>query len=176
MRIPKNFNPRPHTGATGDPSQQADILQFQSTPPYGGDLHYVQTYCDKVISIHAPIRGRRARSRPADIAANFNPRPHTGATDKRQTCQDNTAFQSTPPYGGDPGSSGTGRSGTDFNPRPHTGATFVIWSRISIMMISIHAPIRGRHTKGGSLDLTVYFNPRPHTGATRPVICRWWGR
>ena len=118
------FNPRPHTGAT-----------HTLRPPF----------CRDQISIHAPIRGRRqmsvrvsrdagfqstppyggdataAAARPC--SADFNPRPHTGATwgeisqmvlygisihapirGRRLRAKTNKArapFQSTPPYGGD---------------------------------------------------------------------------
>ena len=97
-----DFNPRPHTGAT--PAVHADVL------------------CPR-ISIHAPIRGRRAvepyglPGPHISIHAPIRGRRHHG-----QRMAFPSGFQSTPPYGGDGG-------------EPY---------RFKVTTISIHAPIRGR--------------------------------
>ena len=97
-----NFNPRPLAGATVPVVCEDLLMTFQSTPPCGGDgagfpsmfpepdfnprplagatAHYALTTVDPPISIHAPLRGRRAcYNRRSEIAE----------------------FQSTPPCGGD---------------------------------------------------------------------------
>ena len=75
-----NFNPRPHAGATGmipefkgrraisihAPMRGRPklygavfiVVEFQSTPPCGGDLAQVPDFFHPTISIHAPMRGR----------------------------------------------------------------------------------------------------------------------
>ena len=141
-------------------------MLFQSTPPYGGD----SCLC-----------------RVVRCCCNFNPRPHTGATEMSDIPHPVVKFQSTLPYGGDanavafndgfdisihapirgrrglwPGS----RGGPDFNPRPHTGATLCQFFLFFSLLISIHAPIRGRLLFLWDMEMTRYFNPRPHTGAT----------
>ena len=162
-----NFNPRPHTGATGPErgphglrgiSIHAPIrgrrpggmfainaARFQSTPPYGGD---------------------RPGSGTCGTPTHFNPRPHTGATEKNAGPQANTAFQSTPPYGGDKALFNLAASALNFNPRPHTGATQLVAELKRYRLISIHAPIRGRPEETVQRAEIPDFNPRPHTGAT----------
>ena len=76
----RNFNPRPHTGATYNGEFTVKTQLFQSTPPYGGDGPPFGLELGGFISIHAPIRGR--------------PAPYCQRNQWKQ-------FQSTPPYGGD---------------------------------------------------------------------------
>ena len=98
----RDFNPRPHTGATLNPRN-------------------LMLLCN--ISIHAPIRGRPRPSQCIGRSVNFNPRPHTGATSNTakflaankisihapirgrpsytKQLMARSIFQSTPPYGGD---------------------------------------------------------------------------
>ena len=120
----RNFNPRPHAGATADaPVGDAPCL-FQSTPPCGGDVKRAGQSQRLEISIHAPMRGRRGSD--------------------RRPCH-RWAFQSTPPCGGDDvapcgpvavysisiHAPMRGRlqiphliiTADNFNPRPHAGAT-----------------------------------------------------
>ena len=121
-------------------------MPFQSTPPYGGDT------CDQT------------NETPG---SDFNPRPHTGATQRIMAWGSSAeisihapirgrlkrfsfsfmalAFQSTPPYGGDYMILKKDGRCYDFNPRPHTGAT-------------------NTHDIKSFFDFN--FNPRPHTGAT----------
>ena len=75
-----DFNPRPLAGATFDALLGGDDVQFQSTPPCGGDQGDAYAALVAGISIHAPLRGR-----PDSI------------TDIAQF----VLFQSTPPCGGD---------------------------------------------------------------------------
>ena len=120
-----DFNPRPHTGATGHPGKRPRVRR---------------------ISIHAPIRGRREGPVVACGYLRFQSTPPYGG-DRSQSpgWRWGCGFQSTPPYGGDP-QSRPGRwtlaisihapirgrrlrpdhcpSVAYFNPRPHTGATW----------------------------------------------------
>ena len=75
------FNPHPRMGATPRTSPKPSLMIiFQSTPPYGGDIHFCGSFFRIPISIHAPMRGRRKVK---------------GATVWPYQ------FQSTPPCGGD---------------------------------------------------------------------------
>ena len=141
-----DFNPRPHAGATksgrlkvfrigkfqstppcgGDttscPGPTKKSL-FQSTPPCGGDADHSRTRDRGVISIHAPMRGRRSRWQVNLTLANFNPRPHAGATTGVDLLLCPRPFQSTPPCGGDLVKCPVVGGLENFNPRPHAGAT-----------------------------------------------------
>ena len=75
---------------------------FQSTPPCGGDHKRPDSLIHLLISIHAPMRGRRLTSGSLSLS---------------------NLFQSTPPCGGDPSFWGCSRMSRYFNPRPHAGAT-----------------------------------------------------
>ena len=59
-------------------------------------------YLDRDVSIHAPVRERRARLLPSNRRNSFNPRPRKGATDLASLCV--SAY-------------------LRFNPRPRKGAT-----------------------------------------------------
>ena len=140
----QRFNPRTHTGATANFWEDDCYEQFQSTHPYG---------CD----VHRPMSLRALRC--------FNPRTHTGATLMSLVVSMSPLFQSTHPYGCDDygltnimadGFQSTHPYGCDhsdsscllwtpgFNPRTHTGATGV----------NVHC------------GCYAGFNPRTHTGAT----------
>ena len=146
-----DFNPRPHTGATLMAISSGHLSQFQSTPPYGGDTRIVHdTTKEKAfqstppyggdvldgvrvrydqISIHAPIRGRHFRHQSGDLGVNFNPRPHTGATDQDDdTDMEHIISIHAPIRGRPPYASATAWCCGDFNPRPHTGATSAWWA------------------------------------------------
>ena len=77
-------------------------MEFQSTPPCGGDVITILQVCFPGISIHAPLRGRLV-----GVLAKLS-------------C---ILFQSTPPCGGDVSTSSMSDWVTDFNPRPLAGAT-----------------------------------------------------
>ena len=185
-----NFNPRPLAGAT--PAVHADVLcpgisihaplrgrpppgwaealviEFQSTPPCGGDQQvWIPSNRRYPISIHAPLRGRPAGMDTVQSAvSDFNPRPLAGATGiilRRWSgvtisihaplrgrhggvliVYNTDKFQSTPPCGGD-------------NTPVH--ARF-------FRHISIHAPLRGRLCYPENSFEDFDFNPRPLAGAT----------
>ena len=119
------FNPRPLAGAT--------------IRVVDGPLFYL-------ISIHAPLRGRRQTSTPGAGLRNFNPRPLAGAT-----CYMKNKFQRHP----------------HFNPRPLAGATNPPTADDKQAFISIHAPLRGRLEVQSSTEAGFNFNPRPLAGATK---------
>ena len=75
--------------------------KFQSTPPCGGDREQGVRVLRGGISIHAPLRGRRDVSITIYIDTYFNPRPLAGATHFAPGFPRFSAFQSTPPCGGD---------------------------------------------------------------------------
>ena len=141
-----NFNPRPHTGATGTACKADTYVgisihapirgrlealgdkdasqEFQSTPPYGGDLRTARTHepwpdfnprphtgatrdrqgldGGRKISIHAPIRGRPATSAASALAHLISIHaPIRGRLGPDERIVLVYRFQSTPPYGGD---------------------------------------------------------------------------
>jgi len=96
---------------------------FQSTPPRGGDPGPPEKTIPDTVSIHAPARGRQS-----------------GLQYTLQTAR----FQSTPPRGGDPWWCTATFPAPSFNPRPREGATDVRRARGRGHGVSIHAPARGR--------------------------------
>ena len=57
------------------------MVIFQSTLPYGSDLEAEKALAEQVISIHAPLRERRAAEWIEYMGwFDFNPRSLTGAT------------------------------------------------------------------------------------------------
>ena len=138
------------------------------------------------ISIHAPIRGRRIYHRVYYRLINFNPRPHTGATQAqaqqqalavisihapirgrprpRHSSRPLPLFQSTPPYGGDPRPPVRLKPLSNFNPRPYTGATDGRFRHHAFPSISIHAPIRGRHILLSMRKAEIIFQSTPPYG------------
>ena len=69
----RNFNPRPHAGATTVLAvlRRALIISIHARRMIPANA---------VISIHAPMRGRLQHSQIFSDKENFNPRPHAGAT------------------------------------------------------------------------------------------------
>ena len=140
------FNPRPLAGATCR-KQRAGIcksisihaplrgrpalvpfglppLQFQSTPPCGGDRGKPEPVRNGPYFNPRPLAGATKREFDKNLkAANFNPRPLAGAT----------------PTGG-----WKSRRHGNFNPRPLAGATHFQALLAGYAEISIHAPLRGR--------------------------------
>ena len=163
----------------------SDFMEFQSTPPCGGDLFLFLSQDRMDISIHAPLRGRPIccwlKYRPAD----FNPRPLAGATARKGVPEIIRLFQSTPPCGGDQAERSTfnedkisihaplrGRPffspssilPSDFNPRPLAGATSLSMVWLPFTLISIHAPLRGRRGEMRNNNYTDEFQSTPPCG------------
>ncbi len=97
------------------------------------------------ISIHAPLRGRRMWPPSPRRPKNFNPRPLAGATHSPAGSSLFSSFQSTPPCGGD------------------AAALHLL---AGLFGISIHAPLRGRPAGCRRPSHWLDFNPRPLAGAT----------
>ncbi len=99
-----------------------------------------------MISIHAPLRGRRQRSQSPRV-----PR----------------RFQSTPPCGGDRSGSRPRWWAWNFNPRPLAGATGVLLHAGRNLGNFNPRPLAGATTSQIELKCGFYyFNPRPLAGAT----------
>ena len=120
-----DFNPRPHAGATEGGRVQEPTGQYFNPRPHAG-----ATLADRFgghfgiyISIHAPMRGR------------LRLKTYMPSWPK---------FQSTPPCGGDCRRRGDAPRNRNFNPRPHAGATLSGSAIKRSSEISIHAPMRGR--------------------------------
>ena len=130
-------------------SQQGRL--FQSTPPCGGDgdIVFIKQQ-PEVISIHAPMRGRRKRNGPFPCQVDFNPRPHAGAT--------LLGWKHVVML-------------WHFNPRPHAGATAIFfYSRYPLQYFNPR-PHAGATTNSAVLFHALHdFNPRPHAGATFPQL------
>ena len=146
------------------------LVLFQSTPPCGGDiagavapavLLYFNprplagaTKCHSlghgayVISIHAPLRGRRPGACWPGPSDHFNPRPLAGATCSRVARYFfPNHFNPRPLAGATFKGKNPGAVRKYFNPRPLAGAT--IWHIVGGLRpaISIHAPLRGRRAE-----------------------------
>ena len=146
---PANFNPRPLAGATGTTKIPTRPNGFQSTPPCGGDESRIvfsqrhgnfnprplagATICtgtrdeDLVISIHAPLRGRRGGYSMQTYYDNISIHaPLRGRLVRSARTQARGRFQSTPPCGGDYCPKYRISASAYFNPRPLAGATKVL--------------------------------------------------
>ena len=140
-----NFNPRPLAGAT------------HATELKGGDC---------MISIHAPLRGRRLTFAARGWIRDFNPRPLAGATQSSTILHPSRVisihaplrgrrpgvhdvcfrfdFNPRPLAGATPGDPVPFPERLYFNPRPLAGATSFLLKLAVLVVISIHAPLRGR--------------------------------
>ena len=203
-----DFNPRPLAGATADHFFSFTLDQFQSTPPCGGDFKPSISQCagcyfnprplagatarigalakQYLISIHAPLRGRLARTsislRPLSFqstppcggdpgplkstpkSSNFNPRPLAGATAGYMLSNDQIIFQSTPPCGGDASADLMGNTSSRFQSTPPCGGDVTVMESIKALLISIHAPLRGRPGTAGDRPLQDPFQSTPPCG------------
>ena len=184
-----DFNPRPLAGATGCRFslswlsaisihaplrgrlfclvQALDGLQFQSTPPCGGDIAHDARFVNRVmISIHAPLRGRPVDGNGGIVLPKISIHaPLRGRHQRGLFGISPLLFQSTPPCGGDLDLPAQVAGGPDFNPRPLAGATrrfpettakhsfqstppcggdTAAGTHRRTGSISIHAPLRGR--------------------------------
>ena len=175
MQEPFQSTP-PYGGDGFPPASHSRYRRFQSTPPYGGDFNQYQRLF---------------------IEFDFNPRPHTGATEQLYVVRAGSNISIHAPIRGRRRTGGGVWQGMDFNPRPHTGATSLscsIWMNrvisihapirgrpalddvaVLIAPISIHAPIRGRHLRrqlrqgGGAISIHAPIRGRP--GETLWDIC-----
>ena len=170
-----SFNPRTHTGATPCRLLSACLTSFQSTHPYGCDhsenrigqtvlvsihapIRVRRAFVFRIrklqdVSIHAPIRVRQSSSRSVSSISRFNPRTHTGATSSVCALFWARMFQSTHPYGCDCSPRMTAVRYMSFNPRTHTGATEMGRDSGAHPAVSIHAPIRVRRGFGSFFQL-----------------------
>ena len=145
MRTNGNFNPRPHAGATRAVPSLSMIW---------------------VISIHAPMRGRRQAGEKSTIELIFQSTPPCGGDlpttgqitglpisihapmRGRRVWQDGNGglehFNPRPHAGATIISTLDKPTLSNFNPRPHAGATKVLGMNPEAIKISIHAPMRGR--------------------------------
>ena len=168
-------------------------IDFNPRPLAGATSRVCGNGADRVISIHAPLRGRRDyfckicqmvifQSTPpcgGDDAAgssqcnrpDFNPRPLAGATTSAVHVQTSDLFQSTPPCGGDYAAGSTAPACRDFNPRPLAGATIALLKPCSVVTLFQSTPPCGGDIKiPRSLRQWPHFNPRPLAGATFPDV------
>ena len=163
-----NFNPRPLAGATDLKKVLAWVhCQFQSTPPCGGDIERQEVRQGRLISIHAPLRGRLLKRYGVVVACRISIHaPLRGRLGEIVERYGIIIFQSTPPCGGDCWVGFISLIKSYFNPRPLAGATIPDEMRELFDAISIHAPLRGRLMGADNPDALRDFNPRPLAGAT----------
>ena len=165
-------------GATRCSPVQWPRLQFQSTPPYGGDSTLVVKGMSKSNFNPRPHAGATSwKAESTGFPYDFNPRPHAGAT---WFCGYNCMMKWISIHAPMRGRPETrikkriqeiisihapmrGRLSDNLRERPQAG-------------ISIHAPMRGRRRLPCGGHPASYFNPRPHAGATalRASECRPW--
>ena len=140
-----NFNPRPLAGATALDVSPAEIIEFQSTPPCGGDGHQDGQQPPAYDFNPRPLAG--ATLNPAQISTegkNFNPRPLAGATTSENTFKFSSSISIHAPLRGRLNQLVRLILDKNFNPRPLAGATTGVTGVYRYTLISIHAPLRGR--------------------------------
>ena len=122
--------------------------RFQSTPPWGGELHRNDEfiYEEGLVSIHAPVGGRTDDSapKPAAKAVSIHA-PVGGRTSDTVGTAKRLRFQSTPPWGGEHHTSH--QRDVEFVVSIHApvgGRTNDDPSPLQIHEVSIHAPVGGR--------------------------------
>jgi len=139
------FNPRPRAGATA----RKRCVQVRAgvsihAPARGRRLAFGGPDRAEIVSIHAPARGRHPTPK---IALGMS------------------AFQSTPPRGGDNRRGYLVGKLWRFNPRPRAGATFQsLFFVQSLHLVSIHAPARGRPHRPVIIFSTIKFQSTPPRG------------
>ena len=92
------FNPRPREGATlVSVAPEIVFRRFNPRPREGATTGEIPMDNNEYVSIHAPVKGRRAANQGPAHPGSFNPRPREGAT--FTDCQQLSSywFQSTPP-------------------------------------------------------------------------------
>jgi len=162
-----SFNPRPRAGATKVWSIPAVILTFQSTPPRGGDRPAMFAPLCRLVSIHAPARGRHSVQPRAADEDGFNPRPRAGATAKRALPALYHSVSIHAPARGRPPFDKVNTGFPAFQSTPPRGGDCMPFAQQIMHPVSIHAPARGRPRVPALLILQACFNPRPRAGATR---------
>ncbi len=118
-------------------------VQFQSTPPCGGDNSYPLFIADIMISIHAPMRGRPLKLIRAAGWNDFNPRPHAGGDQKARTRSPRSIH---------------------FNPRPHAGATLIVKDKNGIHGFQSTPPCGGDLGQMASATGSWRFQSTPPCG------------
>ena len=163
-----NFNPRPLAGATICTGTRDEDLVISIHAPLRGRRggYSMQTYYDN-ISIHAPLRGRQSweHERIIIIIISIHA-PLRGRLVRSARTQARGRFQSTPPCGGDYCPKYRISASAYFNPRPLAGATKVLKPSGGMSPFQSTPPCGGdcwESTMGSSRS---YFNPRPLAGAT----------
>ena len=139
------FDPRPREGATSATGCVRSASRFRSTPPRGGDGVAQGVHVRRVVSIHAPARGRLLGGAGGGGIFEFRSTPPRGG-DHLQLLHvlagrvsihapargrpraenngiENLLFRSTPPRGGDPSRMTRPPRWACFDPRPREGAT-----------------------------------------------------
>ena len=114
---------RPRVGATSFRPSSDVVIQFQSTPPCGGD---------------------RASPSVLPWVSSFNPRPRVGGDEVALIIQERLhRFNPRPRVGGDRTATTFCPSNCCFNPRPRVGGDDKRGKKITEVCVSIHAPVWG---------------------------------
>jgi len=114
---PRGGRPPPYTG-------DLTILMFRSTPPRGGRRqHSLRSFCQDLVSIHAPARGATLRI--------------------RVHLQHTRVSIHAPAWGATAASSALLSFIASFDPRPRAGGDFDQPVNLGRIQVSIHAPARG---------------------------------
>ena len=140
-----NFNPRPHAGATvGFPVRCPIGLISIHAPMRGRRAQPLKTRVRPLISIHAPMRGR-PNGRPSPTSRpQFQSTPPCGGDVSDRINALVRGFQSTPPCGGDGICRHRDLQPRGFQSTPPCGGDGRPDRQGLGRLISIHAPMRGR--------------------------------
>ena len=162
------FNPRPLAGATYVVFNGVPVLLISIHAPLRGRRAVLRdTLQANAISIHAPLRGRHRCRKHGRAPAYFNPRPLAGATTRTRNGQKPLRFQSTPPCGGDV-SKPIAEGVYDISIHaPLRGRLYWRLPSLPGCRISIHAPLRGRPRIFGMQQNDSIFQSTPPCGGDR---------
>ena len=144
----EGFDPRPRVGATLDAIAPAGWFgSFDPRPRVGATQLFRPIEWRAIVSIHAPVWGRRCSARRPCAQPRFDPRPRVGATRVQRSC---------PPL----------RCVSIHAP---------VWGRLLLCCVphilagvSIHAPVWGRHRVSVVTAESLWFRSTPPCGGDGP--------
>ena len=186
------FDPRPRVGATWPTlTRRLRARSFDPRPRVGATSASAWGTPLSIVSIHAPVWGRRSRGRPDPLLLDsFDPRPRVGATDVESdpaykllvsihapvwgrpiitgSCVAVGMFRSTPPCGGDRQRQHRACSAAAFRSTPPCGGDRLhSWCRAESHCFDPRPRVGATSWRLILTPCRASFDPRPRVGATR---------
>ena len=165
----RDFNPRPHAGATARASRISGVSNFNPRPHAGATGNQRCGRQRHPISIHAPMRGRPGRcSGNSNLSSISIHAPMRGRHSQFWSGGRGHLISIHAPMRGRPTSGIALLDHRYFNPRPHAGATPPPGNSRPIRLFQSTPPCGGDQSGHEQQLFHHHFNPRPHAGATSP--------